>query len=473
MISMITAALQEAVAALERDDREDYAYHTGKAGGVAAAVGAFGIKALSMCDDISDAYETGNSGLMAVILAEATERLDNPDTGARAMDSGAIGWPEYGAALNQAVEAKADGEALRYALMIGFVSGLLFDNPGPNHPEHGTIVDAIATAYETGSDESLKYAQARIAGGVRMSDPTPFMGKEQYDLYMEERLQTLRWVQNFGLRNARAGDESVAFPNSMAINHAVRQQVPTQNATAYIDSGVTKRERGNHGEAIADFDRAIELDPDNAEAYSHRGSVKSHIGDIEGAIADFDCAIEIEPNEVGAYVSRAISKQHKDDHQGAIDDWDRALELKPDDGGWYVNRGMVKEILGDYDGAIADYNRATEVEPDYEVGYIARAYVNGKQGNYESAIDDYDRVIEFWPGDAVAYRDRGFAKSHTGDCNGAIADYDRSLELNPDNAKTYVDRGNVRRQQGDFDGAFADYERAIALYAANDREQGG
>ena len=78
MISMITAALQDAIAALERDDREDCAYHTGKAGGVAAAVGAFGIKALSMCDDISDAYETGNSGLMAVILAEATERLDNP-----------------------------------------------------------------------------------------------------------------------------------------------------------------------------------------------------------------------------------------------------------------------------------------------------------------------------------------------------------------------------------------------------------
>ena len=473
MISLVTAALQEAIAALERDDLESYAFHTGKAGGVAAAIGAFGIKALSMCDDISDAYETGNSGLMAAILAEATERLDNPDTGARAMDSEAIGWPEYGAALNQAVEAKADDDRLRYALMTGFVSGLLFNSPGPSHPEHGTILDAVVVAYETGSEDSLRYAQGRIGAGVRMTDPTPFMPDTQYDRYHEERLRMMRWLQNFGLRHARAGDEKVAIPGSMTINHAVRQQAPTQDATAYINSGVTKRERGNHGEAIADFDRAIVLDPDNVEAYSHRGSVKSHMGDIEEAIADFDRVTEIDPDDVAAYVSRAISKQNKDDHQGAIDDWDRALELKPDDGGWYVNRGMVKEIISDYDGAIADYNRATEVEPDYEVGYIARAYVKGKQGNYESAIDDYDRVIELWPGDAVAYRDRGFAKSHTGDCNGAIADYDRSLELNPDNAKTYVDRGNVRRQQGDFDGAFADYERAIALYAANDREQGG
>lgn len=58
MISPITAALQEAIAVFERDDVEGCAYHTGKACGVAAAIGACGIKSLSMCDDISDACET-------------------------------------------------------------------------------------------------------------------------------------------------------------------------------------------------------------------------------------------------------------------------------------------------------------------------------------------------------------------------------------------------------------------------------
>ena len=50
------------------------------------------------------------------------------------------------------------------------------------------------------------------------------MGKEQYDRYMAEKLETLRWVQNFGRHYARAGDEAVAVPGSMAINHAARQQ---------------------------------------------------------------------------------------------------------------------------------------------------------------------------------------------------------------------------------------------------------
>ena len=55
MLNLITIALQESIAAFERDDMENYAFHAGKAGGVAAAIGSYGIKSLSMCDDISDA----------------------------------------------------------------------------------------------------------------------------------------------------------------------------------------------------------------------------------------------------------------------------------------------------------------------------------------------------------------------------------------------------------------------------------
>ena len=464
MLSITTTALQEAIAAFGRDDMASYAHYAGKAGGVAAAVGAYGLKALSLCDDISDAYETSDSGLMEAILAEATERLDNPDNGARVMDGGAINWPEYGAALNQAVEAKSNGDRLRFALMTGFVSGLLFNNPGPEHPEHGTILDAVVVAYETGSDESLRYAQGRISAGVRHTDPTPFMPDDQYARYREERLRMMRWAQNFGLRQARAGDERMAVPGSMRINDHVRRQArEPDDAAAYIRRGIAKMERDDYDGAIADFDSATELDSDNPEAYSHRGSAKSHVGDTDGAIADFDRAIEINPDDVGSYVSRAISKQNKDDHQGAIDDWDRALELKPDDGGWYVNRGMVKEIIDDNDGAIADYNRAAEVEPEYEVAYIARAYIRRKQGDYESAIQDYDRVIELWPDDAATYSDRGFAKSHTGNYSGAIADYDRALELRPDDVALHIDRGLIKSSAGDHDGAIADFGRARDL----------
>jgi len=41
----------------------------------------------------------------------------------------------------------------------------------------------------------------------------------------------------------------------------------------------------------------IELDPKNTEAYRARGQAKLEYGDYKGAIADYDKAIEIDPSQ--------------------------------------------------------------------------------------------------------------------------------------------------------------------------------
>ena len=263
MLDLIVAELESAFHGIAwGDDLSYFAYDSGKAGGIAAATGTEGVHTLSLCDDISEAYESivafdahldslenhevsddddddfdevvfgiqNRQSNVFYILENISERLESGQETEPYDSAPEIGWAEYGAALNEAVMAKESDDQLRYALMMGFVSGLMFNNPGPSDPEYGTILDAIATAYTENSDAALHYAQARIAAGVRMTDPTPFMGKEQYDRYMEERLRTLRWVQNFGLHRARAGDETVAVPGSMAINQAVRQMNAPEQA---------------------------------------------------------------------------------------------------------------------------------------------------------------------------------------------------------------------------------------------------
>ena len=225
MLSLISAEVKEAMGYLWEDDYV-YAYHTGKAGGIAAAIGAQGFFCDSLCDDISDAYKQldlaagydedfdGFDKEQFEDLSDYIRDLDMPfwnitvlldelpdgDTGDDNAVDTRIGWEEYGASLNDAVQAKEDGDELRYALMIGFVSGLMFRDPGPQYPE-GSILDAITEGYEEGREERVQWAQARLAAAHRLSDPGPFMGKNAYDRYMKEKLQMMRWVQNFGLHN--------------------------------------------------------------------------------------------------------------------------------------------------------------------------------------------------------------------------------------------------------------------------------
>ena len=86
------------------------------------------------------------------------------------------------------------------------------------------------------------------------------------------------------------------------------------------------RRRPDQQGDIADFDRAIAINPNFAEAYYHRGTAKGNKGDYDGAIADFDRAIAINPNDAEAYVNRGAIKQRKGDYDGAIADYDRAID---------------------------------------------------------------------------------------------------------------------------------------------------
>ncbi len=67
-------------------------------------------------------------------------------------------------------------------------------------------------------------------------------------------------------------------------------------ASAYINRGVAYTKKGEVDRAIADYTKAIALDPDDAEAYYNRGVVYGRKGDKEREIADFRKALEINPS---------------------------------------------------------------------------------------------------------------------------------------------------------------------------------
>ena len=77
---------------------------------------------------------------------------------------------------------------------------------------------------------------------------------------------------------------------------------------------------GDKPGAIADYSRAIELDPKSVEALNNRGTAKSEMGDKPGAIADFTRVIELDPSFVPAYINRAAEKLDLGDKPGVIAD---------------------------------------------------------------------------------------------------------------------------------------------------------
>ena len=65
---------------------------------------------------------------------------------------------------------------------------------------------------------------------------------------------------------------------------------------AYKNRGVVKYKLGNYKDAIADFQKQMELDPNDASAYKNRGVTKGKLGDYEGAVEDLKKSIELDPS---------------------------------------------------------------------------------------------------------------------------------------------------------------------------------
>ena len=102
-----------------------------------------------------------------------------------------------------------------------------------------------------------------------------------------------------------------------------------QTAEEYYQSGYDKDEAGDYKGAIADYTKAIELNPNPnyADTYFSRGFAKYNLNDYNGAIADYTKVIELNPNYADAYFSRGLSKSDLKDLTGACADWKKAASL--------------------------------------------------------------------------------------------------------------------------------------------------
>src|SRR5947209_14999987 len=108
---------------------------------------------------------------------------------------------------------------------------------------------------------------------------------------------------------------------------------------------------------------AQEREPRTTEEFNDRGIARKAKGDLDGAIADYDRAISLNPTYALAYYNRGIARGDKGDLNGAIADYTKAVELNPDYVSAYYNRGNVRRERGELDEAVADYTKASALNP--------------------------------------------------------------------------------------------------------------
>jgi tetratricopeptide (TPR) repeat protein len=224
-------------------------------------------------------------------------------------------------------------------------------------------------------------------------------------------------------------------------------------------------------------DQSSESDRSDApgEELVNRGIEKAKDGDLDGAIANFDRAIELNPNDDVPYYNRAQAKRLKKDTAGAIADYTRAIELGSTNPAASNNRGNARVENNDRDGAIADFTRAIELKPDYARAYYNRAVAKKAKGDASGAAADFKRAQELDPklvGEgAVTDSSSNAAAANSGaETIVILLDGKLKLDIPPDFSRDPADPKNPKTL-AKFSGPDGSMERSLARHAWADAGQ--
>lgn len=126
--------------------------------------------------------------------------------------------------------------------------------------------------------------------------------------------------------------------------------------------------------------------------------LKNHL--LNEAIAEFNKAIEINPRRYSACYNLALAYEKKGRLKEAIDFYQKVLTIKPDLVEAIVNLGTIYLQQNQTDNAITQYGKALSIKPDLPEAHWNLGLAYEKKGWIQKAVTEFEYYLWLRPGDA-------------------------------------------------------------------------
>jgi tetratricopeptide (TPR) repeat protein len=137
------------------------------------------------------------------------------------------------------------------------------------------------------------------------------------------------------------------------------------NSIAHNNLGNVFHDQGRMDEAIAQYQRALEIKPDDDEVHYNLGNVFLQLGRMDEAIAHYQKALAINPNYAKAHNNLGTAFRQQGRLEEAITQFQKALEIKPDYAEVHNNLGVVFTQQERMEEAISHFQKALAIKPNY------------------------------------------------------------------------------------------------------------
>lgn len=206
---------------------------------------------------------------------------------------------------------------------------------------------------------------------------------------IEERQSKAETQYEIGIAELSSGRLNEAFE---AIQNA--KDIYDEDPRFYHGMGLVYFYQRRYDQAVREFQKTLELDPNYAEAHNNLGSTYAQMRKWDAAIFEFRQAISdpfyLTPEL--AYYHLGIALMEKGDLIEAVKELHTAVQLRPDFSQALDKYGVVLFRLNRIQESVKQFKQAIEVDPTYVEPYLNLGLAYMKQGKKEEAIEQFKFV---------------------------------------------------------------------------------
>jgi tetratricopeptide (TPR) repeat protein len=262
---------------------------------------------------------------------------------------------------------------------------------------------------ETGVNDA--HAFARFAGVARFLE-TYVKADAGADQRVGRRLEQLarspdddiRAVALAALHLANGGDRATRRTLARALRAAGSRGASLRSrwALALGFMGDRYAADGNLADAVAAYQRALEVRPTSARLFLSLANAQRDAGDLHAAIASYRQSTALDAGAPIAWVNFGIALAAAGDTAGAISALNRAATLDPSEPLTWFNLGNIMLVRGDLPSAAAMYGKTAALDPSIALAHFQLARVDLLMKDYQAALADLRRGLAFDSSDVSA-----------------------------------------------------------------------
>jgi protein O-GlcNAc transferase len=224
-----------------------------------------------------------------------------------------------------------------------------------------------------------------------------------------------------------------------------------ESAWARFQLGWVRLSASDTARAIAEFQRALDLDPSLDAVDRLLGDCFVARGALDVATAHYVSAIRTNPRNDEALAGLAtVAREHaaQKRYEAAAGALRRAIECRPDDALLHANLGLALADLGRTDDALRAYERAVELAPADSQTWNDLGLVHEARRDFEKALACYRRAREI-DGNLDAIENAGALLARRGDLAAAQKAFADVLARDPKRDRSIALYSECRRAAGE------------------------